>query len=315
MENESPRLPESSPPEEWRLKASRGGRLAVAATSLAAVCSIAAWGYALGRPVAIDSFVAVLAGLAGLLLALLLGIFAAGYYSLRYRLSEGELVLRWLWVQEIIPLGRVDGVYGGHRLGKPRGVEGMAWPGLYRGRAGSESFPQLQYHGTSLDPADAIILTTPDGAYALTPADLDGFRSALIARLEALPQDAVAEAPPIATRMPAWLCLSILRDGVTIALLAGALLVMLVSFGYVAARFPQLPELMPLHFGFTGEPDVIGPPRDAFRMPVIAMVLLGANSLLVTALHRNQRDAARMLAGATVFVQLVMLVAVFRVVH
>ncbi len=129
------------------------------------------------------------------------------------------------------------------------------------------------------------------------------------------PVEMAEGAPEPETSMPAALRLAILRDGVTIGLLALALLVLLGSFGYVSARFPDLPELMPLHFNYAGEPDLIGPPRDAFRMPIIGLLILGANGLVAAALHQWRRDAGRISAAATVFVQLVMLVAVLRVVH
>ena len=314
-QGERPRAVEGSSPFRWRPKPSSAGKIGVAMAAVSLACTAAVWAYAFGRPVALDSFIAAVAGLAGLMLALGALFVALGYFSLGYRIENQALILSWLWTREIVPLGAIEGIYGGHRLGKKAVIEGLASPGFYVGKAKAEGLGRVQFCGTTRDPSGAIIVATAHRGYAITPADLDGFRDRLIELLEALPAEMVEGAPEPETAMPAVLRLSILRDGATIGLLALALVVLLGSFGYVSARFPDLPELMPLHFNYAGEPDLIGPPHDAFRMPIIGLLILGANGLVATALHQWRRDAGRISAVATVFVQLVMLVAVLRVVH
>lgn len=299
---------------EWRPRRSMGGWIVVSAAFVAVMCVIAAYAYALGRPIAIDSFVATVAALMGCALALLGIVLAYGYFSMRYRLGSRELTVEWLWTREVVPLGSVDGLYRGHVLGKKVDVEGITWPGHYVGVAEIQELGRVKYYGTTLQTSQTLVVTAGGSAYALTPADLEGFRNGLIQRLESLPEE-TGDAPEPKVVMPRLLQLSMLRDGVSLALLGVALLVLLGSFGYLAARYPHLPELMPLHFNYAGEPDIIGPPRDAFWMPLMAAVALGLNTIVAAALHGWQRDAARLLAAATLFVELAMLVAVVKVVH
>ncbi len=316
MQIDSPDLKMQDLVAEWRPRPSQGFRIGVAAATLAAVCSAAAWFYVATRPIAVDSFVGAVAGLAGLLLALLAGLLAYGCSSMRYRLTDETVTVELLGIRQIIPLDSVEAVYRGQRLGDRTEVDGINWPGFHVGTARAAGLGRLRFYGTSRDPSDAIILATSRHAYALTPDDLAGFRSRLLERLESLPEPQEAgQGPEPATVLPRPLRLSILRDGVVVTLLVAALLVLLASFGYVSARFPTLPELMPLHYDLAGAPDLIGPPRDAFRMPLIGLVILLTNLAAAARIHECQRDAARILAAATVFVELVMLVAVVRVVH
>lgn len=300
---------------EWRSEPSRIVPAGMAAALVSFACSVGALAYALNHPVAIDSFVAAVAGLAGLMLAAFFALIAYGYRSLRYRIADEALTISWLWVREIVPLGRIEGLYGGHRLGKRVQVDGLPWPGHLVGRTRAEGLGRLKYFGSSADPAAAIIVATSSSGYVITPADLPGFKGRLIELLEAIPPEEFDRAPEARTEMPRLMRLSFLRDGVAIACGMVAATVLLASFGYVSARYPELPELMPLHFNFAGEPNLIGPPRDAFRMPGIGLLILLANTVLAAAVHGWQRVAGRVLMAATVFVELVVLIAVLRVVQ
>lgn len=302
-------------PAEWRPLPSPAERIALAAVGTGALLSVAGAFYAMGRPIALDSFLGAVVALGGLVVLLLGGLVAAGARSLRYVLSPQELTIQWLGSQEVIPLGRIEGIYGGRRLGKRCRVHGLRWWGHYVGSSRAEGLGRLRFYGSSLEPEAAVIIATADAGYAITPDDPDGFRERLIARLEAMPPEEVETSPPPRRRAPWWMGLSMAADGAAMLGLLLAVAVLLASFGYVAARFPTLPELMPLHFNYAGEPDLIGPPRDAFRMPAIGLVILLANTAVLAVVHRRQRAMGRLLAAATVFVQVVMLVAVLRVVH
>ncbi len=319
---EDPPLPEEVSPsagevetQEWRPQPSTAGRIGIGATAASLACAVAALAYPVSHPIAIESFVAAVAGLASLSLALFFGLATLGYRSLSYRLSQDTLTISWLWIREIVPLGRIEGVYRGHRLGKRAQVDGFVLPGHYVGKTRGEGLGRLRFYGTSEEPSAAMIVATATGGYAITPSDLQGFRDQLIQRLEAIPMEEIERAPEAQRLMPRLLTLSILRDSVAVAFLVLALMALLASFGYVSAKYPGLPELMPLHFNFAGEPDLIGPPRDAFRMPIIGLLILVANGVVAAAIHGWQRAAGRLLLVATVFMQLVMLIAVLRVVH
>ncbi len=307
--------PPESPVSQWRPYPSKGLGIGAGVAGIGVASLLAGAVYAATRPIAMDSFFAAVLALVGLSLAIFGGFAIQGARSLRFSLSADAFVISWLGSRETIPLGRIEGIYGGHRLGKRARVEGITWPGHYVGRTRGEGLGRLKFYGTTLDPEAAIIVATAEAGYAITPSDLEGFRVQLIDRLEAMPMEEVDKAAEPQRELPRWMELSILGDKAAVVFSALALLVLLSSFGYVASRFPGLPELMPLHFNYVGEPDLIGPPRDAFRMPIIGLLILLANAGVAAAIHRMQRSAGRMLMAATVFVQLVMLIAVVRVVH
>jgi len=291
------------------------GRTALAAGLALALCSVLAWVYLLAQPVGIDSIFAALAGMAGALMALCAGAIAAGYYFMRYRIDGGQLTVSCLWMQEAVPLGQIDGVYSGRRLGRKARVEGLSLPGLYIGTSSGAELGKPKFYGTTTDPSAVVVVTAAQRAYAITPVDLKGFREQLVTRLEALSRDEVAHAPEPAAEGSLIPSIPLLRDRICLVLASAALVVVFASFAYVGIKLAGLPPSIPLHFDAAGQPDMIVPRADALRIPIIGMVILGVNWLAAAALHAWQRDAGRVLAGATLFVELIAFMAILRVVH
>jgi hypothetical protein len=305
--------PEQAQAGEWRLRGSRGwqipGAVAVVSLGLFTACLV----YVFSKPIALATFVVSVAALSLLLLGYLAALFAYGCYSARYRLEPDLLAVEWLWMTEEIPLAAVDGIYSGRQMeGRPQ-VRGLVWPGHCLGVATVEGLGAVKFLGTSTERVDLLIVTTAKAAYALSPDNLEGFREALIERLEALEAGEAEQLPEPATHLPRLLSLSILRDGVALGLLAAATVVVAASYGYISAVFPSLPDLITLQFS-QGFPLVVGPPADAFRMPMGGTAILALNALIAAALHRRQADSGRLLAGATLFVQMAILAAVIIVV-
>lgn len=106
---------------------------------------------------------------------------------------------------------------------------------------------------------------------------------------------------------PRLRALSIWRDWVVLGAIAAALVVNAVDYLMISQRLGELPPLLPLHYDGAGEVDLIGPPGDLFRMPIIGTVVIAANLIVAAALHGDERTAARLLAVASVVVQALML--------
>lgn len=300
---------------EWGPPSSPIGQRATLAGAGLALCSLAAWIHLLTQPVGTASIFAALAGLSTGALALCAAAVAAGYRSMRYGLDDTQLTISFLWMRETVPLGRVEGVYGGRRLGKVSRIDGLRLPGLYVGTAEGTELGSARFYATTRRLASTIVATTAQRAYAITPSDLEGFRSHFVARLEALSREDVAKAPePSAEGLLAPLA-PLAGDRVWLGLLAASALALLVSFAYVGIKMPELPASIPLHFNGAGQPDMIAPRADLLRIPIIGMLVLGVNGLLAAAAHAWQRDTSRLLAGGTLFVEMVVLLAALRVVH
>jgi hypothetical protein len=299
----------------WKPLPSTAGQKAIAAAVALALCSAAAWIYLLAQPVGIASIFAAIAGAVGVPLTLIAGAIAAGSYSMRYRIESGQLSISCLWLRERIPLGQIDGVYGGRRLGKGIRVNGLSLPGFFVGTTSETEVGTPKFYGTALDPSSVLLVTAEHRAYAITPANLEAFRNQLVSRLDDLSKEDIANAAEPVSEGTLIPSVPLLRDRVCLALMVAALAAIFVSFAYVGIKLGGLPALIPLHFTAAGQPDMIVPRESAFRMPIIGMVILGVNSLVAAAIYSWQRDASRVLAGATLLIELVALVAVLRVVH
>jgi hypothetical protein len=281
---------------------------AVVLLGLAAVASVL---FAIRQPVGFGMFLGLLVAFICGLLGLVLLVLTFGYFALRYRLEPHALVIRWLGHEEVVPFGKVDGIFAGPRLGQAMRVRGLNWPGYHVGRGRSRAMGLVRYYTTTSDLAEIALIVTPSATYALSPADASGFRRELIRRVEEsdTESDAIV-VEPVSSPVP-----SALRDLTLPALLVASLALLAVSLGYIWVKWDALPEVIPLHFAADGTPNVVGPREDVFKIPGIGAAILVANLGLGLALYARERAAARMLWATSVVVQLLALVATVRVLH
>jgi len=85
-------------------------------------------------------------------------------------------------------------------------------------------------------------------------------------------------------------------------------------FAYLFFRFENLPNLMPLHFDTSGAPDRIEAKNGIFALPIIGVTVFFLNTGLGILLHNRERAATLMLTVGTLFVQILMWVAVINIV-
>jgi len=152
---------------------------------------------------------------------------------------------------------------------------------------------------------------TPARAYAISPADLDGFLADLELRRRLGPLKALAEE----THRARWLTLPIWTDRVAHLLLALGAVANALLFAHLCWRYPALPSLLPLHFDALGQPDRIGLRAEVFKLPAIGLAILVTNFALGLFLHGRERLAAYLLFAAVLVVQILLGVALFNIVH
>jgi hypothetical protein len=70
-----------------------------------------------------------------------------------------------------------------------------------------------------------------------------------------------------------------------------------------------------LHYNSVGSVDLIGPRADLFKMPGIGAIVLLADLVLGSLIHRRERTAALALLAASVLVQVMLLVATINIVR
>ncbi len=300
---------------EWRPLPARAGLTAAIASGGLAACAILAWLYILSQPAGIGSLIALLIGVSAGVLAVAMAVFAFGYYSLRYRLETDRLVISCLWIREFVPFGQIEGINSGKRMGAQAVVEGISWQGLGLGRLSRTELADPRIYSSTMNAQSVLIIAVPHRSYVLSPADLEVFRTQLIDRLEQLSEEDIEGTPAPSSEGTLLPFASVLSDRLCLALVGASLLALLVSFVYVAIKLPGLPSWIALHYNAVGLPDFVVSRTDAYRLPFIGTLVLAANVVSVAAVHWWERNAGRVLAAGTLFVQIVALVSLWRVVQ
>jgi hypothetical protein len=110
--------------------------------------------------------------------------------------------------------------------------------------------------------------------------------------------------------------LSPIRHDRIARILAGASLAGILGLiAYVAIWLPTLPPFLPLHYNGVGSVDLLGPRTDLFKMPGIGVATFIADLVVATAIYRRERWAALTLVGASVLVQIILIVATINIVR
>jgi len=290
---------------EWETDPQLGLRvgLAVIAALLLVDGGLIAW--AASRPLSFWTFLVVLWVLASLGIIALLGYWLNGLVHSVYALDRNALTIVWGESQHVVPTPLIERVLLGSELEGQLRFRGVRWPGYWVGYGEIEGIgPTLMY--ATEPPQRQVFIVAQGVAYGISPEDPEGFLRTLQARLQMGPTQRVE---PV-SKGPAFLEWAFWRDRLGMALLGGAALAVLALFGFLSARFPALPRLLPLHFDATGAPDRLGPRQQVLFLPLIGLVVLAVNGGLGGVLYRRERVAAYLLWGGAGLAQLLLWAAV-----
>lgn len=242
-------------------------------------------------------FLSLLILVSGLALALLI-FWLYGLLWSSFHVDRNALVVRWGAMTQVVPMESVTGALSGDQVKGIAIFRGPRWPGLRVGYGELEEIgPTLFFTTGSL--RRQVILTTPVMAYALSPSDSIAFLEAVRTRLRMGPTQSVEQV----SRQPAIFTWSLWSDRPGLALLASALILLVVLFGYISVRYPSLTEFQPLHFDASGQPDRWGTRIQVFTLPFIGLMALIANSGLGFLLYERERPAAYLLWSGAIGVQ------------
>jgi hypothetical protein len=178
---------------------------------------------------------------------------------------------------------------------------GWRWPGLMQGQGELPEADLTVFYASATLPHQ-LILITPSISYAISPADASGFIESIKARYELGPTQAVEQT----TEHPAFFDWPLWSDRVAHYLLITGATMCLLLFGLVSLRFPSLPPILPLHYTVLGLPDRSGSATQAFFLPFIGLLALGANTLLGGVFYRREQVASYLLWGGTIVVQVLL---------
>lgn len=286
----------------------RTGTLIGAAMTILALAAALLVGWrALGEPLTLASFTAVLAALGLLASALAVGYWTWGCASLQYRLTRNTLVIDWAGNQERIPLTAIQNLVPGRELPAPNHLSGVGWLGYRIGRGAVQGQPVLvfaNYHSAM----ELVYVQTPQAVYAIAPGDVTRFTAEIRRRLEMGPSTTEVQ------RNRRWLPwqLSAWYDKVALGLLGAAVALNLALFAYQAFVMPAVPDVTVLRFSPQGATTLAGPREDLLLLPFVGLLVLVMNAGLGIALHLWERFAAYVALSAAVLVQCLLFLATVR---
>jgi hypothetical protein len=307
------------PDTTWRPKSSPAGLLGLGAAAVLALAAAASAVFAIRQPVGFAMFLGLLVGFVCAALAILLLVLTIGFFRLRYRFEQNGLWVGWIGGSELIGYDRIDSIFAGHRLGQAMRVRGLNWPGFHAGVGRTRTMGFIRYFVTTGDLDQIVLIVTPDVTVAISPADLPGFRRALIERLEAAEEASLGEASvataATATTTEPVVPSSPLRDLMLPAALLSAIGVLALTAVLIFVRWPGVPDPLPMQFRWEGtelQVAAYGQREDIFRLPGIGAAILIANLGIGLSIYARERAAARMLWSISVIVQILVLVATAR---
>ena len=291
----------------YRPQPSVGGRVGAAIAAAAGGIALVAFGLGLTSEPGPAAFLLLLLSSLSLLVAALVGVWTYGYFGLRYTLTPGALLIRWLGGDEAVPLEELDAVYSGQRLGKLGRLRGIAWPGDRVGWARAND-RELRVLATSGDPAELTVLVA-GRTYAISPTT--AWRSARRSFAASTRRTVRCRWRAVAACV---LAAEALAEPTPLILLGVGLGIALAVLGRYMLFYAGLPVEVALHFGADGLADLHGPRGALLQLPVLALGGWLVCALAGLSLVGYDRDAARLVWLGCIAAEIVTLVGALRVI-
>jgi hypothetical protein len=218
--------------------------------------------------------------------------------SMEYWIDRNAITLHWANTQQVIPVQSVQRVIQGLPNLEP--VAEQRWPAPFLGPARTLGLAHVQMVATR-PLEECLLLDTGETVFAVSPRDPAGFIEGLQARYRLGP---VLQLHLARVRSSFW---ERLFGGEVAgpALLGIGLIGVLLLFGILMVRFPDLPDALAFHYNSDGLPDVVREKSALFLLPAIGLLAWTINGMwgLWLAFHQ-QRTGAYMLWTGAIIVQI-----------
>lgn len=321
----NPNFANSKFPMIWRPQSTLTRYLLLLLPLLGLALAVWLWGLLAARAQAVEYDGGVfLLGL-GLFLALVLA--GMGAYlawcalSMRYELEPQHLAIRCGFVRVRVPYASITALHGAGTSLVERAVE-VRWqrgsaivPGYVVGGGRS---PQLGcVFSIATTPARSqLFAVTPSLTLGLSPHDRDRFARQLAARIDdAADADDAPTGPPTIEMSPLGrLGMPLWADRATRTLMLAALVSNVLLWAYLALAYTRLPERVAIHWNAAAQVDRIGDPSELLSLPLFALAMWLANTLLARWTHPRQRAASLFLLSGALAAQLFFLAALLSIV-
>lgn len=266
---------------------------------------------AAGEPVSLTSFVAVLMALALLVGGGLVAFWAWSLGSLRYRLTNEYLVIRWGFTEHWVPLPSISALLPASAAGGPLRERGVSWPGCHLGRGFAPGLGEVVLASAHVRHDELFFVAAGSAAYALSIPQPEQFAVEVRKRQVQIP---AAQEITASVRRPRLFNLTLWSDRSGLLLLGGGLLTNALLFALVCYVYPGLPTFLPLQITPEGAPGVIGQREDLLFLPAAALAVLVGNAIMAGLLHRWERLGAYLCLGSAALVQVFVAAAVVRII-
>jgi hypothetical protein len=226
-------------------------------------------------------------------------------------LAETGLRIEWLGRTLFVPYSAIQGIFTGQRLAGHATPRPVRWPGINVGPARVRGLGRLRFYATSTDQSDLTFIAVEHGGVIVSARDPQGFRAALIERIEHSQSQSNEIWEQIPPNDAPWTAIA--DPWLPVGVVVGTL-VLLVIVWVITARFDALPDQLAVHFDASGRPNQIASKYDLLRLALFGLFVLALNGVLGVALHPRYRLLARLLWVGGAVVPLVLLVGVLRLV-
>ena len=220
-------------------------------------------------------------------------------FSLAYWIDRNAITIEWATLRQVIPLQSVHRVIRGG-LPAMHPPHWTQWPAPYVGQTQALGLAKVQILATR-PLEECLLLDTGEIVFAVSPRREEEFLEALQARYRLGPVTILE----LARMRSSWWQQLFGQDMVGPGLLVAGLLGVLLLFGVLMIRFPNLPDALTFHYNSQGLPDVVREKTALFLLPAIGLLAWLINGAwgLWMAFHQ-QRTGAYMLWAGTIIVHI-----------
>jgi uncharacterized membrane protein len=229
--------------------------------------------------------------------------------QLRYEFDRNCLMIVSAATRHLVPLERVERLIDGRNNQLQVRGRGLTWPGCWIGRGEIEGIGLTFFYATA-PIRQQLIVVTPSLAYGISPPQADNFQEVFRTSRELGPSVEV-EQKSVQSPFVHW---AIWRDRVAQGVLLGGTLLLLALFGILCFRYPDLPNLLPMHFDVSGRVDRIAPRSEVFVLPIIGAIVWGSNGILGAISYRRERMVSYLLWSGALITQFLLLIALWNIV-
>jgi hypothetical protein len=233
------------------------------------------------------SFILAIAVLASVLVILYVGYRTICAWMLEYWVDRDGVTLIWGLTRQVVPIGQIERIVAQPKADAQQGPAPWHWPCPNRRRMRTQAFGPVNAYSTR-PLGEQFVLVTAGESYGVSPADGVGFVKALQERF-ALGANRVLE--PELKRPPLWTW-PLWSDRAALFLIVAGLLGLLVMFGALCFRYPDLSSDLPVHFDVSGFPYRIADKSELFTLPLMGLAVWLFNTAAGVWLYRHVQQGA-----------------------